>query len=219
MKNFLFDFDGTLVDSMPNYTKCAMRILDDYGISYGDDLMKIITPLGLGGTAEYFVSLGVPLSKEATMELIMEYLKDGYLYFIPAKPHVEEALRKLRSHGIHLHVLTASPHTNLDPCIKRLGLFDLFDNVWSCDDFGTTKADPKIYSMVAERIGAPVDEILFLDDNLHADVVAKQAGMRICGVYDPSSEDFVQQMKAETDYFIYSFAHLPELFVDKEEIT
>ena len=38
-------------------------------------------------------------------------------------------------------------------CLKRLSLYDLFDNVWSCEDFGTTKSDPEIYRMAAERIG------------------------------------------------------------------
>ena len=32
MKTFLFDFDGTLVDSMPNYSSAMLRILDENGI-------------------------------------------------------------------------------------------------------------------------------------------------------------------------------------------
>ena len=51
MKTYLFDFDGTLVDSMPSYTAAMLRILDEEGISYGPDIIKIITPLGLNGTA------------------------------------------------------------------------------------------------------------------------------------------------------------------------
>ena len=43
MKYYLFDFDGTLVDSMPTYAAMMLRILDENKISYGDDIIKIIT--------------------------------------------------------------------------------------------------------------------------------------------------------------------------------
>ena len=32
--------------------------------------------------------------------------------------------------------------------------------------------------------------------------------MLVCGVYDPSSEDYVDQIKAATDYYIYDFSEL-----------
>ena len=99
----------------------------------------------------------------------------------------------------------------LDPCLKRLGLFDLFDNVWSCDDFGTTKSNPDIYKMAAEKIGFCVEEILFLDDNFNADKAAKQAGMNVCGVYDLSSAEYEDEMKKQADYYIYDFTELLEI--------
>ena len=34
MKTYLFDFDGTLVDSMPTYITAMLRILDENNISY-----------------------------------------------------------------------------------------------------------------------------------------------------------------------------------------
>ena len=205
---YLFDFDGTLVDSMPTFVSSMLRILDENGISYGDDIIKTITPLGLEGTASYFVQIGVPKSKEEIMDIMAEYLLEAYRYHIPAKDHVMDVLRKLKARGDSLNVLTASPHITLDACMRRLGMWELFDNVWSCDDFGTTKADPEIYKMVARRLDMPVEQILFLDDNLRADMTAKAAGMQVCGVYDPSSEEFIEQMKQETDHYIYDFTEL-----------
>ena len=52
MKTYLFDFDGTLVDSMPIYASMMLRILDEQGVAYGEDIIKIITPLGYAGTAK-----------------------------------------------------------------------------------------------------------------------------------------------------------------------
>jgi len=87
----------------------------------------------------------------------------------------------------------------------------LFDNVWSCEDFSTTKADPGIYKSVAERLEVNVNDVLFLDDNLNADITAKAAGMRVCGVFDESSADYVDQMKAACDFYIYDFIELLEI--------
>ena len=84
----------------------------------------------------------------------------------------------------------------------------MFDNVWSCDDFNTTKADPEIYRKAAERIGKSVEEIIFIDDNLNADKTAKQAGMTVYGIYDPSSSDYVEEIKGVTDRYIYDFKEL-----------
>jgi len=208
MNTYLFDFDGTLVDSMPVYVSSMLRILDENGVCYGDDIVKIITPLGLIGTAKYYIEIGVDKTEEELISTMKEYMLHEYLYNIPAKENVISTLNELKTRGASLNVLTASPHATLDACLKRIGIYDLFDNVWSCDDFCTTKADPQIYVEAAKKIGKPVNEILFLDDNFNADKTAKQAGMLVCGVYDKSSDEYVDDIKSVTDYYIYDFKEL-----------
>ena len=209
---YLFDFDGTLVDSMPTYISAMLRILDENHIQYDNNIIKIITPLGLNGTAEYYINqLGVKMSKEQLVAVMKEYMLDAYFHTIPAKENVPDVLKALKEQGASLNVLTASPHITLDACLKRLNLWGLFDNVWSCDDFNTTKADPQIYVRAAEKMNRSVEDVLFLDDNLNADLTAKEAGMKVCGVYDESSEDYVDQMKAATDFYIYNFKELLNL--------
>ena len=61
-----------------------------------------------------------------------------------------------------------------------------------------------------------VENVLFLDDNLNANKTAKEAGLMTCGVYDASSEQYVDEIKAATDYYIYDFAELLELKIDKK---
>lgn len=209
---YLFDFDGTLVDSMPTYKAVMLRVLDENGVEYPADIMKIITPLGYAGTAKYYIeNLGMQLSQEEIISTLHSYAIDEYTYNVSAKEHVIEVLRTLKARGDDLNVLTASPHAMLDPCLKRLGIYDLFTHVWSCDDFATTKADPEIYRMAAERIGERVESILFLDDNYNADRVAKSAGMRVCGVYDDTSAEYVDEIKSVTDHYIYDFSELPAI--------
>ncbi|MBR3933542.1 MAG: HAD family hydrolase [Clostridia bacterium] len=207
-KTYLFDFDGTLVDSMPAYVALMLRILDENGIEYGNDIVKIITPLGYAGTAEFFKTMGLDMPEEEIIALMNKYAYDEYAYNIPAKNNVVSVLKELKEKGANLNVLTASPHRVLDPCLKRLGIFDLFTNVWSCEDFNTTKADPMIYIKAAQKIGEPIDEILFLDDNYNADCTAKETGIKVCGVYDKSSDEYVDEIKAIADHYIYDFSEL-----------
>jgi len=211
IKSYLFDFDGTLVDSMPTYVSCMLRILDENNIPYEKDIVKIITPLGAIGTAEYFIQMGLKLPLEDILELMKKYTLEAYWHHIPAKENVISVLKELKAQGADLNVLTASPHITLDECLKRLEIYDLFTNVWSCDDFNTTKADPNIYHLVADKIGTPIEEILFLDDNYNADKTAKSAGMKVCGVYDDSSKEYVEEIKEVSDYYIYNFSELLSL--------
>ena len=208
MNTYLFDFDGTLVDSMPVYAALMLQILEEHGIPHDKGIIKITTPLGYRKTAELFVSMGVPMTADALVDVMTARAVDAYTHRVPAKAHVLDALRRLKARGDSLNVLTASPHAMLDPCLKRLGVYDLFDHVWSCEDFATSKADPAIYHMAAEKIGQPVEAIWFLDDNPGADKTARQAGMRVCGVYDASSEEYTEEMKRICDAYIEDFSQI-----------
>ena len=142
------------------------------------------------------------------VETMKSYMLEPYYNTIPAKSNVIEVLQELKKRGDSLNVLTASPHTTLDACLKRLGVFDMFENVWSCEDFGTTKSDPEIYRMAAKRLGKDVSDIIFLDDNLNADKTAKEAGMQVIGVYDKSSEEYTEEIKQAADFYIDDFSQL-----------
>lgn len=211
MKTYLFDFDGTLVDSMPTYISVMLRILDEHQIPYQGDIVKKITPLGYVYTAKYYKELGIDLPEEEIVSLMHEYAAYEYTYHVPAKSNVIPVLRALKARGDHLNILTASPHEMLDPCLKRLGIWELFDHIWSCEDFSTSKADPNIYLMAAKKMGVPVDEVLFLDDNYNADKTAKAAGMMVCGVYDDSSKEYEAQIRIVADAYIKDFAELLDM--------
>ena len=60
-------------------------------------------------------------------------------------------------------------------------------------------------------MGVNVEEVLFLDDNYNADKTAKSAGMKVCGVYDESSDAYVDEIKGISDYYIYDFEELLEI--------
>jgi HAD superfamily hydrolase (TIGR01509 family) len=208
-KTYIFDFDGTLVDSMPHWSQKMINILEQFNVDYPKYIIKIITPLGDKGTAKYYREvLGVPLSDDEMLALMDKYALPKYRDEIGFKDGVYETLETLKEQGASLNVLTASPHRMLDPCLKRLGVFDMFDNVWSCDDFGTTKADVGIYTAAAEKLGVSVSDIVFLDDNIGAVKTAKAAGMQTVGVYDPSGEEFTDALRQTADRYVVNLKEL-----------
>lgn len=211
--HYLFDFDGTLVDSMPYWAKAMLKVLDDNGVAYGDDIIRVITPLGLRGTAEHFQFLGLALPTDRILEEMHANLIPMYRDVIIEKPSVASCLRQMRQRGLGLHILTASPHVFLDPCLERTELYELFDNVWSCEDFGTGKTNPQIYVEAAARIGAPLTDITFLDDNINADRAAKLAGMPVIGVFDEAGRDDEQAMRELCDAYIYTFRELEDALI------
>ena len=208
-EHWLFDFDGTLVDSMGYWAGAMVSVLDKYDIKYEEDIISIITPLGTKGTVKYFQTLGLDLSEEAIRSEIFDILTPIYLDTIMLKPGVKNCLSKMKASGYKLHVLTASPHVWLDPCLVRNGIAELFENIWSCDDdFGKGKNDPDIYISAAARIGTAVENVTFLDDNINADKAAKLSGMRVIGVYDKSSASDESDMRNITDSYVYDFLEL-----------
>jgi HAD superfamily hydrolase (TIGR01509 family) len=208
MSVYLFDFDGTLVDSMPKYASAMVSILDETDTPYPDDIIKTITPLGVKGTALFYLELGVPLSYDEIITRMGEKLIREYLYNIEAKESVCETLRALRSRGDSLNILTASPHETLDPCLRRIGIFDLFDNVWSCSDFEYNKSQTRLYETVSEKLSTPISSVIFLDDNPNACRTAKTAGMVVYGVYDDTSAESESEMRDFCDGYIRYFSEL-----------
>ncbi len=211
MKYHIFDLDGTLADSMQQWAGKMLNILKINGVtSYPDDIIRIITPLGDRGTAEYFINeLGVKMTVDEVIAYMDKYALDEYAYRIPLKDGVKEYLEKLKANGEYLGVLTASPHRFLDVCLKRNGVFDLFDGVWSIEDFGTlTKNNTEIYFEAAKRIGCKNSDIIFYDDNIVAVTTAKRAGLEVIGVFDKASESDMSAISAVADKFIMSFSEL-----------
>ena len=210
-KYYLFDFDGTLVDSMPYWSKIMLDILKDYKVEYPDNILDIVCPLGYQKTAEYFVNnLNLNENVDKLVKRMTSEAHYNYINVIPIKDGVENFLRNAKAKGVSLNVLTASPHPMLDPCLKRVGIWDLFDNVWSCEDFSTTKTDPNIYQMVAQKLGAKPNEIAFFDDNINAVKTGKSQGLYTVGLFDEAGRGFTDDMKKTCEKYFNSFLDIKE---------
>ena len=205
-KTYIFDLDGTLVDSMAPAVEMVLSLLDEYGIEYESGIVKILTPLGFKGIAKYYAErLGVPLSPAEIYDIFTQRLTKMYAREIPLKRGVKALLERLKAAGAGLNVLTASPHIFTDTCLKNNGIFHLFDNVWSSEDFGMLKSNESIYVAVAEGLGVSVSDCVMVDDSYHVLCVAKSAGMKTVGVYEPFSEDVIEEIKRTADLYLERF--------------
>lgn len=204
----LFDFDGVLVDSMPVWAGVHINMLKEFGVPVPEDFVKTITPLGNLKASEYTISLGADISLEDYLSRQHTVLSYEYGERIVLKDTVKETLETLKAQGHSLNVLTASPHRYVDPCLKRNGIYGLFDNVWTIDDFGLTKDNVKIYRDAASRLGANEKECVFFDDNVTAVKTAAASGMRTVGVYDATSEALKEEIKSSCDLYIHRFSEL-----------
>ena len=203
---YVFDLDGTLVDSMPYFKKGILSIADEAGINYDDTLIKTLTPLGCLKGAEYYVNvLGVNDTVENIVFKIQSRLIYEYSNNIFTKPGVMEYLKRLYDNGSRLFVLTASPHSIADVCLKHNKIFDLFESVWSVEDFGLSKSAPQIFYDVASLIKCHPCEVNYFDDSLIALENAKKAGFITYGVYDSHSKQEIALMKEKFSNVVISF--------------
>lgn len=206
--HYIFDFDGTLVDSMPIWADTHIKALTEHNIPCPPNFVETITPLGNLKGAEYALSLGVKATLDQHVNKINGYLYEKYTTIVPLKDTVKETLSALKERGYTLHVLTASPHLYVDPCLKRLEVYDLFQNVWTIEDFGHTKSETVIYEMAADRLGAKLCDCIFVDDNFTAVSTAKKAGMQTVAVYEKLSESYKNELKNTADKYVYLFKEM-----------
>ena len=90
---------------MPVYGSVMLRILQENHVPYPENIIKIITPLGIPGTAEHFIGMGLKKPKEEIIATMINYMVDAYTYHVPAKAHVPEALQRMKARGDGLLVL------------------------------------------------------------------------------------------------------------------
>ncbi len=208
-KNCVFDLDGTLLDSMKPAVKIVLDYLDEHGVSYEPSIVKILTPLGFRGISVYYATeLGIPRTPDEIYATFTERLTKAYADEMPLKSGVIATLKGLKEQGVRLHVLTASPHAFTDICLQNRGVYELFENVWTAEDFGTLKSDVRIYSEVAKRLESNIEECVMVDDSLRVLKTAKGAGMQTVGIYEPFSDDEWEEIEKTADRSVLRFDEL-----------
>lgn len=209
---WLFDLDGTLIDSMPTGVDIVLQFLRERGVSYPDDFIETITPLGYKGIAKYYAeNMGIPMTADEIFAVFQEKTLHAYGEMIPLKQGVKKTLQALKTKGDRLFVLTASPNALIELSLKRLGVFDLFEQTWSVEQFSWTKGDKELFYEIAEKLGVATSDCIMVDDNYNVLKVAKSAGMRTVGVYDEYSKAAQEEVRAAADCYVAQFDEILEM--------
>ena len=204
--HIVFDFDGTLIDSMQIHTDKTAHLLRTQGIEMPEGLINLLTPLGDKGAAVYLRDrFHLTISFSEMERIINDFALERYQNTIPSKPHALDFVRRLHAQGYPLYILSASPHRLIDPCAERLGFTPLFRDIFSCEDFGKVKTDPTLFTDLAARLGTTPEHIAFFDDNRIAIETATACGFYTVGVADPSSAKDEAVIRTTANAFLDTF--------------
>ena len=182
----IFDMDGTLIDSMIFWKNLATEYLSSKGVKQiPADLLERIKPMTMSESAALFrQEFGLTGDPEAEMNAMMDA---HYQNDIPLKPGVQEYLRLLQSRGVRMCVASATAEQLMESCLTRLGVWDCFEFLLSCETVGAGKRSPLVYHESAKRLHVAPTQIAVYEDALYAVQTAKDAGYYVVGVYDDSA--------------------------------
>jgi phosphoglycolate phosphatase len=181
--HILFDFDGTLVQSMD----LSLRLLNDLSGKYhyhpvarGDVQRLKVLPV-----PERFRQIGLPLHRIPAISL--EFLSLYHQAVENLKP-VEGArtlLEALRAEGVGLSVLSSNSVENINAFLRQNGM-ELFDHVFSSNNlFGKDRSIQKFL----KQFGVKKSELLYVGDELRDVEACKLAGVKVIAVtwgFDPA---------------------------------
>ncbi len=214
-KVVLFDFDGTLVDSMGMWGEVDKQMLRLHGLpipdNFTEEFMFPLIPLTEEETAQFFLDYGCKGTVESILGEIEQLSQEQYENHIEAKPGAYELVRALREKGVKVGLVTAATIGRILPCLARNGMTGWFHFILNCDHVGLPKTDPAIYRMALEHFGVEPSEAVFFDDNLTAIRTAKSLGIATVGVYDAHADNTWEQMQAEADATVTDFTDLCDI--------
>ncbi|MEV6799714.1 HAD family phosphatase [Micromonospora rifamycinica] len=181
---YLFDCDGTIVDSMPVHHLAWRAALDEWGCDLPEDLFY-----AWGGrpVADIVVDLNARHGLAMPVELVARRREDAYQSFLPqltAVPgvlaHIEQAYRR-----VPFAVVSGSTRESVTASLTALGLLDRFDALVCAEDYARAKPDPECYLLAARLLDVPPEQCLVFEDTDLGVAAAATAGMASVRVPPP----------------------------------
>jgi HAD superfamily hydrolase (TIGR01509 family) len=151
----VFDWDGTIVDTMAMIYRANVVALGHYGISMSREwFVQNYTPDWRRSYAE----LGIP---EALWdEMAGRWAAEMGRMRPRAIPWARGALRRLRRHDVRIGLVTASTRGVVEPNLARLNLEGVFEAAFYSDDVERSKPHPEALLRVLDKLRvAPADAV------------------------------------------------------------
>lgn len=190
IKGYIFDLDGTLIDSMPLWYNVDRIFLSEHGITPPDNISEIVKKMTVEQSSRYFLdTFNLKISQEETISRIEEIVAESYAKTIPLKEGISELLDYLDSKNIPYGVATATYRSLAVSCLTRLGLVDRIKFLETCSEIGKGKEYPDIFFKCAESLGLPTESIAIVEDSLYCLETAKNHGFFTIAIYDSASSN------------------------------
>jgi HAD superfamily hydrolase (TIGR01509 family) len=183
-KAYLFDCDGTIVDSMPLHYVAWKRVLAEWGCEFGEQ-----TFYSWGGmpVTEIIAALNVRDSLAMPIEEVQRRKEALYFEILPELKAVPEVLEHIElSHGhIPFAVVSGSTKESVTASLTTLGILDRFETLVCAGDYERSKPDPQPFLIAAERLGVAPEDCLVFEDTDMGIQAATAAGMASVKVLQP----------------------------------
>ena len=210
LKAALFDLDGVVFDTEPQYTvfwgsQCRLYHPEHPGLEHeikGQTLTQIYD--------QWFS--GPLLSEQAVItERLNEYESNMHYDYIEG---FERMIADLRSHGVKTAVVTSSNLPKMQAVYRYQPDFkNLFDAILTSEDFDRSKPDPDCYLKAAARLGANTDECIVFEDSFNGLRSGRAAQMAVVGLATTNSAEAIRELSdiQISDYRNMDFNQLSSL--------
>ena len=206
LKGAIFDFDGTLVDSMFIWDTVGEDYLRLLGKEPHEDLKETFMTLTLEEAAEYYrTHYGVTLSVKEIVDGVNTMVEGIYRTRVALKQGVADFLAQLKENGTRMCIATVTDRYLVEETLDRLGILPYFSEIFTCAEVGYGKDKPIIYRKALEHLDTAKNETYVFEDSLFALKTAKADGFTTVGVYD-RHENRQDNLKNLADYYIVDFA-------------
>jgi len=188
----IFDWDGTIVDTLPLIYRANVIVLGELGISMSRAWFRErYTP----DWRRSYRELGVPehLWDRTSRRWAEEMGKMRPRAF----PWARGGLRRLRRHGVRLGLVTASTRGVVEPNLARLNMTGLFDVAWYADDVTHGKPHPEGLQRALDELGLRAERTIYVGDTTVDLEMAHAAGASFAAVGATTGEDAFREAGAD----------------------
>lgn len=180
----IFDLDGTLVDSEPNYYEAGRRVLASYGVT---DFTWEHHSRFIGiGTRETLERLSEEYGLGAPIEDLLAGKNRAYLELARAGTEVYPEMRKfvelLDAAGVPMAVASGSSRAAIEAVLAGTGLDAFLTTLVSAEDVAHGKPRPDVFLEAARRLGTDPAHCVVVEDAPPGAAAAHAAGMRCIAV-------------------------------------
>uniref|UniRef100_A0A7S2T0B8 Haloacid dehalogenase-like hydrolase n=1 Tax=Chloropicon primus TaxID=1764295 RepID=A0A7S2T0B8_9CHLO len=185
VKGFLFDIDGTLVDTDPLHLVAFRDCLKKAGVTIEVD--HEFFKENISGRSN--PDIARDLLPELTQEEKEKWIVDKEEYFCDlARSQIEpvKGLRELmawiKSNGVKCAAVTNAPRPNAEMLLGGIGMRDEFDLLVIANEEAANKPHPEPYLAAMRRLGLSAEECCALEDSVPGATAAIAAGVHTIGV-------------------------------------